>query len=157
MAIRNLLTRGIGFAPAGVNFLVTHGFSSGVAVVAVVQQGGGAVVVELPGKRKKRKPKGKSFSEEIQSVIEEPRVISEVEAGGMAAIYGSQMRGEIADNVEPESILGNVLESETPLLKPFNFPDPVFSRYEVEPDQIEEIAPETDDIALILAIIEAIG
>ena len=132
--------------------LLGGGSSTTVPEPVVISQGGGAVIVDEP-KRKRKRAKVAEESEE------KPREISEEEAQGMAAMYGSPMNANRPE-AAPEAInplIDSLIEPEPEviappgILEPFSIPSSVYGPEEVE------IAEEVDDIALILAIIEAIG
>ena len=144
----------------GDSWLASWGVSWDGAVVPPIptpdQTSGGAVIVDLP-KRKKKKQKD---DEELTKAKKgEPREFTEEEAAGMAAVYGSQMVSKPVDppSEQPQNIVQSeqVEEVETfePILESFDIP-----AYKTEKQEKKEIEPdEEDDIALLLAIIEAIG
>lgn len=130
---------------------------------APTTRSGGAVIVDLP---KKRGRKPKKAAEPITDRTESPsvpvetsRVITEEEAAGMAAMYGIPEKQAEIEVSQPQAaeIPAEVESSAT--LEPFQIPESVFGVEPVQPEQVmdSEEVPEEDDIALILAIIEAIG
>ncbi len=77
----------------------------------------------------------------------------------MAAMYGIPEKQAEIEVSQPQAaeIPAEVESSAT--LEPFQIPESVFGVEPVQPEQVmdSEEVPEEDDIALILAIIEAIG
>lgn len=116
---------------------------------------GGSAIVDVPKKRTKRKKR----EEEKPPVSQEPREITEEEAKGMAAIYGAPFRDAVAEPVpeeaQEEAVISQDFEeiiAKSAILEPITA-----TPIEPEVQKIDEIQEEEDDIALILAIIEAIG
>lgn len=118
---------------------------------------GGAVIVDLP--KKKRKARKKRDEDIHKPKAESPREITEEEAKGMAAIYGTPFRDvvaePIAEEIQEEATISQEFEeiiAKSAILEPA-----IAAPIEPEVQEIDEIQEEEDDIALILAIIEAIG
>lgn len=51
MAIEDIVARGVGFSPGGVNFIVTHGFIAGEVVEILAGRGGKRVYILPDGRR----------------------------------------------------------------------------------------------------------
>lgn len=126
--------------------------------VPAVIVSGGAVIVEEEKKKKQPKRKKNLLDDESKNETisqSEAKEITEAEVLGMEAIYGTPFREKV-EYLEPSQSIKGDPESLTfePILTNTN----LFTDYQ----QIEEIKKpekieEFDDIALILAIIEAIG
>lgn len=118
---------------------------------------GGAVIVDLPKKKRK-----KSLKKQIEEIVEARPELTEEQVKGMEAVYGAQMRQAIgALPMEPlPEVVEQLVEA---IIEPFEIPPSVFAEPEpvthdtqkpVEPEEPENLE---DEIALIMAIIEAIG
>jgi len=124
--------------------------------------GGGAVIVDTPKKKRGRPRKAipAPIPQPVEPAIEASRVISEEEAQGMEAIYGAQMRPMVEPTKPAEPEAEAFVES---VIEPFDVPASVFGAgpttesVDSEAPPADEVIEEEDDIALIMAIIEAIG
>ena len=127
---------------------------------------GGAVIVDLP-KRKKKKAKAlKAIEKAIEAIksteVETPREITEEEAKGMAAVYGAMGGYDSVAQPEPVEEIEEIAEIEA-VSEPIISDDisrMLFAAQEVQAESASILPPEEDEedeIALILAIIEAIG
>lgn len=100
----------------------------------------------------KKKRKSKTTTDELEHLTK-PKQITDDEAKGMAAVYGAQM---VSSAIYQAPEIDQEIEQES-FLQPFDLPNGTFK----EPGQVvDSLLIETekeDDIALILAIIEAIG
>ncbi len=134
-------------------------------VVPDVITSGGAVIVDEP-KRKKKKKKTKALkaiekaTEAIKPVeAETPREITEEEAAGMAALYSGIERSQPARVIESPEEIPEVEDVSEPILSD-EISKMLFAAQVIQPEKAEilpVVEDETDEIALILAIIEAIG
>ncbi len=133
------------------------GLGFGAVPIASGIQSGGAVIVDLPKKKRK-----KSLKKQIEEIVEARTELTEEEVKGMEAIYGAQMR-QAVDAMPAEAQPEAVEELAEAIIEPFEIPPSVFAEPEPiahDPQQpIESEDPENleDEIALIMAIIEAIG
>lgn len=136
---------------------------SAAGVATSAQTGGGAVIVDLPKKRGRKAKKAQEADSEATKPIDQPRVISEEEAQGMAAIYGipeKQPEIERDPPQEPDIFEANPPEVDpTSALEPFPIPASVYGAESAQAPAAVQVQEEDgiDEIALILAIIEAIG
>ena len=135
--------------------------ASGVSGVHA-QSGGGAVIVDLPKKRKKsRKKRIDEAIEAIERTI--PQELTDEQVKGMEAVYGAQMLARVEPEAMPPEAQEVVEEYAESIIEPFEVPPSVFAEPEPvaidphQPAEAEEPGEPEDDIALIMAIIEAIG